>query len=93
MFPALSLLLLGYIHYYQNFLSNCFVGTVNEDLFANYSTVSYTINGAITENGSDSLKLQISETGDIIDVYWSKILSNLIIRELDGWQYFFEERE
>ena len=52
-----------------------------------------TMNGPIEQIGSDSLKITNSESGVVTNLYWSKILSNLIIRELDGWQYFFEEKE
>ena len=80
---------------YQLTLTDCFVGTNNEGIFAAYdaTTLSITMNGAIEQIGSDSLKITNSESGVVTNLYWSKISSNLIIRELDGWQYFFEEKE
>tara|TARA_Y100000294_G_C8390600_1_gene270610 strand:+ start:85 stop:561 length:477 start_codon:yes stop_codon:yes gene_type:complete len=79
---------------YQGTLTDCFVGTNNEGIFAAYdaTTLSLTMNGPIEQIGSDSLKITNSESGDVTNLYWSKISSNLIIRELDGWQYFFEEK-
>ena len=80
---------------YQGTLTDCFVGTNTEGIFAanNATTLSITMNGAIEQIGSDSLKITNSESGVVTNLYWSKISSNLIIRELDGWQYFFEETE
>ena len=83
------------IYDYQGALTDCFVGTNNEGIFAanDATTLSMTLNGPIEQIGSDSLKITNSESGVVTNLYWSKISSNLIIRELDGWQYFFEEKE
>ena len=80
---------------YQGTLTDCFDSTNYEGIFAasGATTLSITMNGAIEQIGSDSLKITNSESGVVTNLYWSKISSNLIIRELDGWQYFFEETE
>jgi len=56
-----------------------------------YPTLSKTLDGIIVQIGSDTL--QITYEGNSQKVYWSKIASNLIIKEPDGWEYYFEEKE
>ena len=88
---------------YECALSNCFVGTNNQGVFGTTCsdttaisgylnpTLSKTLDGIIVQIGSDTL--QITYEGNSQKVYWSKIASNLIIKEPDGWEYYFEEKE
>ena len=93
-----------YMTDYECGLSNCFVGTNNQGAFETdctdptiysntytYPTLSQTLDGIIVQIGSDTL--QITYEGTSQKVYWSKIGSNLIIKEPDGWEYYFFEKE
>ena len=79
---------------YENILTDCFVGTNNEGIFALYDAeiLSLTMDGAIEEIGSDTLKITSSDGLDD-RFYWNRIGDNLIIKETDGWEYYFEEKE
>jgi len=83
-----------YIYDYENILTDCFVGTNNEGIFALYDSeiLSFTLDGAIEQIVSDTLKVTSSD-GSENRFYWNKIGDNLIVKEIDGWEYYFEEKE
>ena len=78
---------------YENILTDCFVGTELEGIFTLYNSeyLSNSLDGVIEEITSDTLAVTQSD-GSEDRFYWNKIGDNLIVKEPDGYEYYFEEK-